>query len=390
MTEGPTIQVAVDKQNLLEDIQALEGVVAEYGAFLIGSQGDAAWEADALALIKKQQILLSNAKVSLKTFDLVSAILREMVGRVEFQQLTLRLPGANGAKGGTGAKAPSAKPEAIEHFETLVAQVNRIAENAPLALQEKIRYLLLSSLNFFRAVVKDDKENADQVMTQINLLTSSRESQNLVREIALIAKDIYETLNALSEGIPVVDTLTETSNGISEAADKLKAVVQKLEEAAFGNLDFLEQLSSETRGDERLCTRLAGGLGKSRQAIEELKAAHPEIADALASVEQRLGEGMGVGVSLLQTRIQQNADTYMALTANQSFQDLTGQTLKKTIAFIENLEVELLEVLRKYKPVFDAASPVAAASAPKAPEQQPAPRKQSQEDVDALLAVLGF
>lgn len=390
MTTVPTIKISVDKQSLVKELVGLEGVVAEYDRFLQGAEGEDEWETEALTLIKAQQNFLFNAKISLKAIDLVSAVLRKLLGRIDFSRVSLRIANSQEVDTAISRQAPSGQEVTLENFETLVAQVNSVAGNAPLALQEKIRFLLLSSLTLFRAVVKEDKEATEEAMTQINLLTSSRESQNLVREIALIAKEIYETLNALSEGIPIVDTLTESSDGISEAASKLKAVVNKLEEAAFGNLDFLEKLSAQTREDERLCVRVMSGVNKSRELLSELKKAHPQTAEALSHIDAQLGDGVRAGVQVLQAKIKENVNSYMSLTANQSFQDLTGQTLKKTIDFIENLEVQLLEILRKYKPVFDAASSEAPAPVTEPAKKEPSPLKQSQEDVDDLLSVLGF
>jgi chemotaxis regulatin CheY-phosphate phosphatase CheZ len=391
MTADPTIKVVVNKRDLLDELHGIERVAAEYHRFLRESEANGAWESEALSLIRSHHGLLCDAGVSLRAYDLVTAILRTVLGRLRFSQVAIRAPqGEEGANRGIPqVEASESQEQSLENLERLVAETNAVAQHAPVGLQEKIRFLLLGSLNLFKGVVEGNPEQAKEAMTQINLLTSSRESQNLVREIALIARDIYDTLNALSEGIPVVDTLTESSDGISEAAGKLKAVVSKLEEAAFSNLDFLEKLTAEASEDEKLCAGVLEGLRKSQQLLGELKESHPEKADALSQIQNRLGDDVGAGAMLLQGKFQENAETYTMLTTHQSFQDLTGQTLKKTIMFIESLELQLLDVLKKYKPVFDVSNPTTPSPQEERGQEAPAPATQSQDDVDRLLAELG-
>ena len=398
MSDVPTIKVVVRKKQLLEDLNSLDGMMAEYSEFLHRGEGDESWEDDAISLLRSHHKFLSNTNVSLRVIDLVSAIMCELLEKLKVEELTVKLnPAAPGSAAADRSTMFGASvEEGVQIFEELIARVNGIARNAPIAMQEKIRYLLLSILNLLKCAVNNDREGVDNSMTQINLITSSRESQTLVREIALIARDIYNTLNSLSEGIPVIDTLTESTDGISEAAKKLKAVVAKLEEAAFGNLDYLETLTNHVRDDEEICERILAGLRKSQHILGELKAAHPEKSEQLAALQDKLGDQIGGGVIMLRTRLHENSETYLSLTANQGFQDLTGQTLKKTIHFIEDLELQLIQLLQKYKPLLEFSAEMAGVPTEAAEEEQgaaAAPESgvaQSQDDVDKMLADLGF
>lgn len=400
MSAVPTIKVVVQKKQLVADLNDLDGLVGEYSEFLRRVETDDAWESDAISMFRSHHRFLNEAKVSLRVIDLVSAVMRELLGKLNVNELSVKLgPEARGLRNiSLDANLGASTEEVNEQLEKLISRVNSVAENAPIAMQEKIRYLLLSALSLMKYSVSGDAEGIEDCMTQINLLTSSKESQALVREIAIIARDIYNTLNSLSDGIPVIDTLTESTEGISDAARKLKAVVLKLEEAAFGNLDHLEVLNGNVRGDEETCERILEGLRKSQHILGELKVAHPEKEEEFTALQDKLGDRIGSGVMMLRTRLQENAETYLSLTANQGFQDLTGQTLKKTIHFIESLELQLIDVLRKYKPLleFSAAAltlaPAEGKEAPGAGETQaPASsERQSQDDVDQLLADLGF
>ena len=398
MSAVPTIKIVVQKKQLMADLNDVDGLVAEYSEFLCRVEDDDAWESDAISMFRSHHRFLGEARISLRIIDLVSAIMRELLGKLNVNELTVKLgPEAPGLRNASSAANLGATAkEANEQFEKLIVRVNSVAENAPIAMQGTIRYLLLSALNLMKFSVSGDAAGIEDCMTQINLLTSSKESQALVREIAVIARDIYNTLNSLSDGIPVIDTLAESTEGISDAAKKLKAVVVKLEEAAFANLDHLEMLNDNVRSDEEICERILEGLRKSQHILGELKAAHPEKGEEFTALQDKLGDQIGSGVMMLRTRLHENADAYLSLTANQGFQDLTGQTLKKTIHFIESLELQLIDVLRKYKPLLEYSAdaltlaPSDEQEAPGTEQIQAATPRQSQDDVDQLLADLGF
>ena len=88
----------------------------------------------------------------------------------------------------------------------------------------------------------------------------------------------------------------------------------------------------------------------------------------------------------LREKTQENLDTYLAMISSQSFQDLTGQTLKKVIRFVESLQFKLIEML-PHSPLGESAREVRKAD--QAAEGMGTP-VQSQEKVDQLLADLGF
>ncbi len=87
-------------------------------------------------------------------------------------------------------------------------------------------------------------------------------------------------------------------------------------------------------------------------------------------------------------RLQESHDIYMTLFANQSYQDLTGQTLKKVIAFIESLQYQLIQVISRET----GKEPVLTTPALDAEDQQgpDALNRLSQDRVDTMLAELGF
>ena len=379
MTEETSIRVVVDKNDMLHDIRELEEVTREYAAFLErGIEGEG-WRDDALAMMRDHHNLLTKHRLSLKSIDLVTAILRQMLGRLKADHFSLQVESR------AVDEDVFLRQDNADLIQNLMAQLNVLVQNVPLSMQEKIRFLMVGIKNLFDNLQVQDDAGVEGAVTQINLLTSSKESQNLVREIALIARDIYNTLNSLSEDV-AIDLLSESTEGVSDAVLKLKGVVSKLEEAATGNLDKLELLNAHVKEDEEACDRLLAGLRSTQQMLGEMKQEHPEQAAALEEIQELLGDSVGSDVMELKGRAIANADTFLSLIANQGFQDLTGQTLKKTIHFIEGLEVQLVLLLQKYRPVFGLTGETRKSSESGIEGDRP----QSQNEVDNLLADLGF
>ena len=380
--EESTIHVSVWKGDLIRDLRQLRSLSEEYGILLRRETVGEGWENDVLALLRDHHMALVKARLSLKTIDLVSAILREMLRRLRTENFTLRV-----AKDSEVAFSPDEGLVDGELIERLMSQINILARNVPLAMQEKIRFLLVGIKNLFYSLQTGEVPDLENAVSQINLLTSSRESQNLVREIALIARDIYNTLNALSEDVSI-EVISESTDGISDAVLKLKSVVDKLEEAAIKNLDQLELLGEKVREDEETCDRLLGGLRSSQQVLGELKLQFSEQGDTLGELQDMLGDTIGADVMSLKNRAAEHADMLLSLIGNQSFQDLTGQTLKRTIHFIEGLEVQLVLLLQKYRPVFGLGTVQKPSQVEGKGEELDRP--QSQVEVDSILADLGF
>ena len=387
MNSEPFMRVVVEKRQLLSDLDRMRAVVREYQALLAGRDGGEEWEDEALKLLRGHHAALSQARVSLQTIDLVQAILRQMLEHLRLDILTFRV------------KAPAVElpvPErefaawVAERHQTLVqmvGQMTALASNAPLVMQQKIRLLLISILNLSKALGGENREGVEKVLNQIHLLTSSRASRHLVREIALIARDIYSTLDDLSQSIPV-QTLSESTEGISDAAGKLRSVIGELETAALNTLDQLEQLSNRTRECDGILERMMTGLRKSQDILGDLKREHPDVQVEIGALQDKLGDAIGSGVMTLKANGERTSQTLLDLVANQSFQDLTGQTLKKTIQFIESLETQLLSLLRRYMPALDISLEKTGEPGEEPPEK--ATPLTSQGEVDQMLADLGF
>lgn len=384
------MRLIVEKRQLLADAVKLQGILDEYCAFLSTIGSDSEWTSRAQLLLRKHGQFLDQTRVSLQSLELAAALVRRI--------LALR-PGEYVAV----PSSDSARDRQAVHVEHLdrrdwheqeevgrvIAQINALSNRAPLAIQQKLRFLLNGLQRFLELLPHPDPEQMDQVVAEINLLTSNRESQHLVREVARLARDVYNSLNAMSEGFPV-ETLVESTEGVSEAVRKLRSVIQRLEQAANQNLDQLERLSAVQEQDDAAAGAAGQGLKKILRRLATLKTRHPSHAEGLDGVLDRLGNEAAGPVMHLSLAYQRQAETTLQLVSSQSFQDLTGATLKKIIAFIESLQLQLVAVLERYRSVLSLAHPEAALR-PGEPAPQPTPGPEaSQDQVDQILSQFGF
>ena len=387
MNPEPFMRILVEKRQLLADLNRMRAVMREYQALLAGTDGGEGWEDEALQLLRGHHATLSQARVSLQTIDLVEAILRQVLEHLRLDILTFRVEASAAESPGPEHEFVTWTAERHQKLVQMVEQMTALATNTPLVMQQKVRLLLISILNLSKALSGGNREGVEKVFNQINLLTSSRASRHLVREIALIAREIYSTLDDLSQSIPV-QTLSESTEGISEAAGKLRSVIGELETAALNTLEHLEQLSDRTRECDGILERMMTGLRQSQSILGELKLEHPDVEAEVSALQDKLGDGIGSGAMKLKTNGEKTSQTLLDLVANQSFQDLTGQTLKKTIYFIESLELQLLDLLRKYMPALDIS--LEETGEPGKEQAEKETPLSSQDEVDQMLADLGF
>jgi chemotaxis protein CheZ len=392
MTEGhrpaeADMKVIVDKGRFLRELRSVQGVLDEYQAFLRDVPADTGWEDEALELVHSHQRALRRAQASLRAIDLVAAILREALALSKTDQIRFRLPPLR-AKTVPTLDAGADRAERIEELNLQIAELNALVQQAPLALQEKLRVLLNSFSLLFTAILAGDEQRIEEVTDQINLLTSSRESQSLIREIAYIAREVYDSLNAFSAGLPL-QNLSESAEGISEAVRRMNSVIRGLEEAALHNLDALDAHLGRISRGQKATDDLLAALRESQHVIGEIKLQSPAASERLTRLQDQLGDGIGSRVMLLRNRAELKRESHISMTANQSFQDLTGQTLKKIIAFVETLEMQIVGILERYRPVLGLSGSKRKEDAPGESVEKPI-EKQNQDQVDALLADLGF
>ena len=172
--------------------------------------------------------------------------------------------------------------------------------------------------------------------------------QHLFRALGQLARELHDAVRRLGgelaqEGVPGI---------VADARQHLQDVLEMSANAANRSIDFAERLTPQ-----------ADALVQHADDVLK-RAAGDELAAGLARDAGSFAETCRAGL----------ADMVVA----QSWQDLSGQRIKKVSAFIGTVETSLLELVR-------LTGALAGAEAP--PDVD---KIHSQEDADRLLSEFGF
>ena len=204
------------------------------------------------------------------------------------------------------------------------------------------KYILLTEItNFMNAVSSGDYENADKIMNSI----IQKSQSDLFKEVGKVARKLHDSLKSFRE---VLDPkLKEIAvEHMPRAVDQLQMVIDKTEEAA----------------------------NKTMEIVEKYILKMDDIANHIREIQ-----GPESSVQFLRDFKNSLEDDLTEILTTQSFQDLTGQVLKKVIALVGDLEVELVRLITTFGLKFEEKEPV-----------KKEVEKVSQEDVDELLKEFGF
>ncbi len=195
-------------------------------------------------------------------------------------------------------------------------------------------------MKFMEAIAARDYRSADETMQ-----TLVRSSQGeLFKEVGRVTRKLHDSVRGFRDAIdPRIRELA--GSDMPNAVDRLRLVIEKTEEAVHTTMGIVEK--------------------------------HILRMDELASHVRRL-EGPEESVAYLKKYKYDLEDDLTLIVTTQSFQDLTGQTLKKVIDLVNDVESELVKLIATFGVALEPGAP------------KPVPEKVSQADVDDLLREFGF
>jgi chemotaxis protein CheZ len=181
----------------------------------------------------------------------------------------------------------------------------------------------------------------------LDVMVRQRE-QRLFRALGQLARDLHDAVRRLGgelaqEGVP---------GTVADARQHLQDALEMSAQAAHRSLDFAERMRPQAES----LAHNAGEVLKWTNGNDAAAVLAREAADFAGSCRDGL------------------ADMVLA----QSWQDLTGQRIKKVASFIGSVESSLLELVRLTGALAGGEAPVVAA------------KVSSQDDADRLLSEFGF
>ncbi len=197
-------------------------------------------------------------------------------------------------------------------------------------------------VDFMTAVSEHDYDKADASIQKI----VKNGHGDLFKEVGKITRKLHDSLKSFKDAVdPRLADMTRAE--LPNAVDRLQYVIKKTEEAANKTMSVVEKYI--LRMDD---------LSAHIRNIE----GPPETAAYLKEFKNGF------------------EDDLTEILTTQSFQDLTGQTIKKVITLVGDIEEELVRLITSFGVKIEAGVREPAA----------VPEKVSQSDVDNLLKDLGF
>jgi chemotaxis protein CheZ len=186
---------------------------------------------------------------------------------------------------------------------------------------------------------------------------SPGESPDLIHRIASLTRMLRDSMRELG----LDQAIKDAANAIPDARDRLRYVAQMTEQAANRVLNATEQAGP-----------IQDGLSRSAQALD-------------ARWQQWYDQPLELPEAREQTQSQ-----LMEIIMAQDFQDLTGQVIMRMMDVVGAIERELLQVLLDNVPQERRDEANSLLNGPQISPQGKTDVVTSQDQVDDLLASLGF
>ncbi|MDH5751768.1 MAG: protein phosphatase CheZ [Deltaproteobacteria bacterium] len=381
----------ISREEILRALQEIGELLESYSVLMenLSETGDVDQGSENTLVKHKEKI--SGQENVLKDLELLEKFLAFILHRIKSHRLTFRLPYKGKQVEIEENTELSELSDHLSQFqpvlEKTVSEVLALTEGREAFQSPRIRMLLVSLASMYKAVIRQDWSDVELCLNHINMITTSKESKELVDHIGDIVRKIHDSFKELSMDYPI-DDLTHTTDEIPDAVQNLYRVIRELEESANTNLDMLERLNNQAEFDVGQAKEAIEVLSICSDELKTLMKANPDIAKELAEVRVSLAEGALVSLKDFQGVMEEFQGTYLSLLSNQSYQDLTGQTMKKVIAFMESLQYQLIQIISKEaKPEASVEEKKRDTSGEFGPD---AKNRLSQGRVDDLLADLGF
>ena len=241
------------------------------------------------------------------------------------------------------------------------------------------RDLLLEKAQELIASLESPETSDDQLESQIDEINSFKDNQ-LFQELGKMTRDIHDSIMKFRMDSRISD-LAETD--IPDARERLEYVITMTEKAANTAMGVIEEGSPVA---EKLSTE-AGVLKGQWQKFRKRELSADELRSMGKDVETFFDESEVMMSKLL--------SGFTEILMAQDFQDLTGQIIRQVINLVDEIETNLVQLIKiqgetqaKEEPVKEQEMKL---DGPQVPGKETSDDvMKGQDDVDDLLASLGF
>ena len=221
--------------------------------------------------------------------------------------------------------------------------------------------------------------NHEAAEQALGSLTQIHETE-VYQELGKLTRELHSTLC----GIEVDDRIEDLAHhDIPDAKERLNYVIEMTDRAAHRTLGAVETAIP-------LCEEIVSSTGEIRDKWKKF-VSRDMNADEFREMAREIGsylDGSSERTNVLRESLN---DILMA----QDYQDLTGQTIRRVINLVQELEESLVSIIRLSSPVKDGGNKKREGNkeglqGPQIPGREDSDAMKSQDEVDDLLSSLGF
>ncbi|WP_407276774.1 protein phosphatase CheZ [Halothiobacillus sp. DCM-1] len=198
-------------------------------------------------------------------------------------------------------------------------------------------------------------------------------------EVGRMTREVHEALMAFAEDDRLAHLMRDD---MPDARERLRYVITLTEQAANRTLSIIEEAMPVA---DRLIER-SERLGQELTQVARAETNNPRLVTVVQTLNSYLDSVLNSG-DLLKKHL---TEVMMA----QEFQDLSGQLLLRVITLLEQLETKMVGLLKLTSPpsatTGHSAEELRAGMGPAVPQASQTNVAKTQDDVDDLLASLGF
>jgi chemotaxis protein CheZ len=246
---------------------------------------------------------------------------------------------------------------------------------ATLSSEETLRL----ARTYLEYLEQGQEQEADEVLSRLK-----GSDADLFQGVGRLAREVHETINEVSGALNDPRLSEITQHELPDAQQRLGHVVVLTEQAANTTLEAIESSEPLLNGLLGRGAELANEWRRFRARelrVEEFRTLSNELMEFFAQLEHQGGAVQGHLSEILMA---------------QSYQDLTGQILRKVSSLVQDVELKLVELVRiagKVPVSQDWQGPSGqevADDGPIVPGVNDQGRVSGQDEVDDLLSQLGF
>lgn len=165
-------------------------------------------------------------------------------------------------------------------------------------------------------------------------------------------KELVDVARAMSEG-DFYRELTVTVKGeLSQLADyinKTRVSLQHLEPSVRETTKNIpmasQQLSDVTRATEEATHKV---LSLTEEILDEQESVEKHLAAARGAASVPGSDGLPAALDAIECATGRTKEKLIEIMTNLSFQDLTGQKIKKIVALVQEVEAKILELILSF------------------------------------------